>query len=42
MRYIVKVLLIIELFKFSETYLNLTSMGPTFVFRIDRCTVYLG
>ena len=26
----------------SETGLNLTSLEPTFVLRIDRCSVYTG
>ena len=27
---------------YRETYLNLTSLGPSFVFGIDRCSVYTG
>jgi len=28
--------------KYSDTCLNRTSLGPTFVFGINRCTVYTG
>ena len=28
--------------EYSETCLNQTSLEPTYVFRIDRCSVYIG